>query len=90
MSLVAKQQGNSLEVIKEGRQEARDITRRVADNFRYAFLTDYDLEKRTANGLSIGREESGDKDRHGAYYEEVTSTGMRIIWVHQMECRITL
>jgi hypothetical protein len=90
ISLVGKRNpSGSLVITKEGRQEARDKCRMVFANWRQAFLGDIELEKQT-NGLVVGRAESGDKDRHGTFYEEVTSVGTRIIWIHQCEALIYL
>jgi hypothetical protein len=90
ISLIGKRDpAGSLVITKEGRQQARDTCRMVFANWREAFLADTELEAQT-NGLVVGRAEAGDKDRFGSFYEEVTSVGTRILWLHQCEALVYL
>ena len=85
-SLTRPNQGG---VWKDGRQEARDICRPVADAFRKALFADRWLEARVER-VSIGRAEVGDQDRMGNPYEDLSSRGNSIIWVHSLPVEIRL
>ena len=76
-------------VWKDGREQARELCRPVYDNFRDAFLGDSWLEARV-DGLRVGREEMGDRDRLGNFYEDLASGGNSIVWIHSATAEIRL
>lgn len=74
---------------KDGREEARDRCRPVADRFREALLSDEWLEARVEE-VRVGRSEAADHDRMGNPYQDLASEGKSIIWVHAVTVEILL
>lgn len=90
LSLLGKRTNTgAFRVTWDGRQEARDRCARVYARWRHAFLSD-SMWDSAAQRVEVGRSEAGDKDRLGTFYEEITSVGTRIIWIHQCEAVIYL
>ena len=73
----------------DGRQEARDRCRLVADAFRRALFADEWLKARV-EGIGIGRSEASDSDRMGNPYEDLASKGNRYLWIHSLPVEVRL
>lgn len=74
---------------KDGREEARDRCRPVADRFREALLSDEWLAARVED-VRVARTEAADHDRMGNPYQDLAREGTSIIWVHAVTVEILL
>lgn len=70
---------NALSGATDGRQEAKQITRRIHDYWQEAFHTDRTLRSRVSD-MRISSTDSGDVDRFGQ--SRIDETARNILWAH--------